>query len=492
MATHIVKSGVSGNSGPRGITRGLATRLFTVYARASQVRVAYSDDNGVTWTEEQASKGDVYTGADDPVIAIDSSGNLHLVYTGELTGNNRIVYRKRDSDGTWNDEELVDDGGVSQVNPALCLDGSDNVHVVWQVFSAPGSVAIRYRKKTGASWGTFMTIITRDDQYEPEIAIDLLGNLWAVWSGKGFGTNSTKQQIIYNSMVNGGTSWGTSFALTDKSDDQEAPSLCIDSEDNAYIVWYGGGYTGSGATANRNQILVSKYNAIAGSWQSSPDQLTSYNDGASNYFAFDPSIGLDQGDNLYVAWYRSVIGTVNDTDVHYRKSTDNAATWGSTFVIATGAENDKHIEPTNMSSLYPRIAQVSYGLPITGMYTVWYRDTGTDEFKIHLTSDAALANMDENLFPADSVVRVTGIRRIYRPGVYRMLLSLGEISDMDDIAGRRDYENYRHWWSFEPTMPPPSEPPPPVGDDPERQWLFPTRSNIPESVRQTDSVNMPP
>ncbi len=98
------------------------------------------------------------------------------------------------------------------------------------------------------------------------------------------------------------------------------------------------------------------------------------------------------------------------------------------------------------------------------------------------------------LFPSSSntAIRVTGIRRIYRPGIYRMMLSLGEVSDMDDIAGRRDYENYRHWWSFEPTMPPPSEPPPPVGDDPERQWLFPTRSNIPESVRQTDSVSTPP
>ncbi len=74
--------------------------------------------------------------------------------------------------------------------------------------------------------------------------------------------------------------------------------------------------------------------------------------------------------------------------------------------------------------------------------------------------------------PSSAIVRVTGIRRIYRPGIYRMQLSLGEISDMDDIAGYRDYERFRHWWSFEPTMPPPSAPPPPVGDDPERQWRF--------------------
>ena len=79
-------------------------------------------------------------------------------------------------------------------------------------------------------------------------------------------------------------------------------------------------------------------------------------------------------------------------------------------------------------------------------------------------------------FPTSDVARVTGIRRIYRPGVYRMLLSLGEISDMDDIAGHRDYERFRHWWSFEPEEPPPDYKGdyPYPGDDPEKQWPWPT------------------
>ncbi len=78
-------------------------------------------------------------------------------------------------------------------------------------------------------------------------------------------------------------------------------------------------------------------------------------------------------------------------------------------------------------------------------------------------------------FPTSAVVRVTGIRRIYRAGVYRMLLSLGEVSDMEDIAGVRDYERFRHWWSFEPEEPPPGKHDYPYpGDDPEKQFPWPT------------------
>ena len=389
MTTYVIKTDVSGGSGPRGITHWNA-RLFSTYERASEVRVAYSDDNGVSWTEEQGSANVDYTVSGDPVIAIDSSGNLHLVYTGVAGGNERIVYRKRDSDGTWNTEEQVDDGLVRQLKPALCLDSSDNLHVVWQRGAAPSSTAIRYRKKTGASWDTFQTIYTGDDQYEPEIAIDLSDNLYAVWGGSGFGTNSTKLQIIWSGKVNGATSWGGSAALTDVNRNQESPSLCIDTSDNVYVVWQGSGYSGGGATTNRNQILVIKYN---GSSWGSVVQLTNYNGSGSNYHAFGPSIGLDQKNNLYAAWYRSVIGVVDHTDTRYRISTDSASSWGSTLVIATGAASEKNIEPTNMSGLYPRstgVSGVSKGLPLAGMYTVWYRDIATNEFKIHLTSDALL------------------------------------------------------------------------------------------------------
>lgn len=90
--------------------------------------------------------------------------------------------------------------------------------------------------------------------------------------------------------------------------------------------------------------------------------------------------------------------------------------------------------------------------------------------------------------PSSDVVRVTGIRRIYRAGIYRMQLSLGEISDMDDIAGVRDYERFRHWWSFDFEPTPPSSPSYPYpGDDPERQWRFPRSPILPP-----DEPTMPP
>ncbi len=126
-------------------------------------------------------------------------------------------------------------------------------------------------------------------------------------------------------------------------------------------------------------------------------------------------------------------------------------------------------------------------------------------------------------FPSSDVVRVTGIRRIYRPGIYRMQLSLGEISDMDDIARHGDYGpdpfDPKTWldpllWDIplkeadrikrerdrededgrrspilppdEPTMPPPFSIPrtgrgavPFAGDDPERQPLWKPKQKLP-------------
>ena len=39
-----------------------------------------------------------------------------------------------------------------------------------------------------------------------------------------------------------------------------------------------------------------------------------------------------------------------------------------------------------------------------------------------------------DIYPSDNIVRVSGIRHIYRPGIFRMLLSLGDVSNTIEIA----------------------------------------------------------
>lgn len=95
---------------------------------------------------------------DQPHVAADSAGRIHLVFTrGSIESSSADVIYRVWNGLTWGDETVI--GHVYQAyydRPSLCIDSADQVHVTW-IDKTGSEWKVRYRKWNGASGRTSPT-----------------------------------------------------------------------------------------------------------------------------------------------------------------------------------------------------------------------------------------------------------------------------------------------------------------------------------------------
>ena len=103
-----------------------------------------SVDGGTTWT---AAKRLTWTSGSsfDPVIATDSGTHIHVVWSDYTSGNFEIYYkRSTDAGATWSASKRLTWTSGSSSDPAMAIDSSNTIHVVWND-STPGNHEIYYK-----------------------------------------------------------------------------------------------------------------------------------------------------------------------------------------------------------------------------------------------------------------------------------------------------------------------------------------------------------
>jgi len=194
-----------------------------------------STDGGVTWTSRQR----LTWGAGIsllPVLAVDSSGVIHLVWQDDRSGSNEIYYKQSNDEGaTWTTSKRLTWNSGNSHSTALAVDSSDNLHLVWSDDS-PGSVEIYYKKSTdgGTTWTTskrltWMTSI----ELAPKIAVDSSDNPHVVWENPLPGNGD----IYYKTSADGGTTWGANQRLTWTAGTAHEPSIGIALSGKIWVVW---------------------------------------------------------------------------------------------------------------------------------------------------------------------------------------------------------------------------------------------------------------
>jgi outer membrane protein OmpA-like peptidoglycan-associated protein len=151
-----------------------------------------------------------------------SDGKLHCIY--EKT--NRIFYSySSDGGATWTEEQVTSQG--NQAHPGIAVDSSDNIHIVWTGSgwgTNTGFNNIQYRKRTSGGWQAQEGVTDKNnDQLCPSIAIDPVDNVHITWYGPGWGTNTGQENIQYRKRTSGG--WQAQGGVTDKNNNQTSPSI---------------------------------------------------------------------------------------------------------------------------------------------------------------------------------------------------------------------------------------------------------------------------
>jgi hypothetical protein len=275
------------------------------YTKSTDGGVSWIPNNRLTWTSG---------GSYDPAISVDSSGNLHLVYSDGTIGKPKIYY-KRSTDGgtTWtSDRRLTWTTGGSYL-PALCVDSSDNLHLVYSD-STPGNPEIYYKKSTdgGATWtgNKRLTWTWRDSEYLT-IAADSSEGLHITWM-EWHNDSPFYAQVYYKKSTDGGINWTSIKRISFTSGYSYNPVIVADSSGNLHLVWHDD-------TTGNWEILYRKSTDRGTSW--TPTKRLSWTSGGSGY----PVIATDSEGAIHVVCedYK------DNAEIYYRRSIDGGLTWST-------------------------------------------------------------------------------------------------------------------------------------------------------------------
>ena len=151
--------------------------------------------------------------------------------------------------GNGDFSELVSHGNnESNWFPSIAIDSDGNLHVVWYELDINDGFKsnILYRMKSGDSWMPIEVISAdnaRDNTWffanfaKPSIALDSFGNVHVAWeSDKNQSDSGTDQDIFYKVRTQG--EWtATELVSTESDESSSLPSIAVDHDGNVHIAW---------------------------------------------------------------------------------------------------------------------------------------------------------------------------------------------------------------------------------------------------------------
>jgi RHS repeat-associated protein len=271
-------------------------------------------------------------------LARTSDGILYAVYT-KLESNWGVNVYVNDS-GDWDTHETaLTSAGASEENldPAIAVDSRGNLHVVYQ----GSDEQIYYREYAGGTWATAVNISSgtgaSTDQYRPTVVVDELDQPHVVWEG--IASGGTETRIWWNTRVGGkwqGAQQLSTYSGMDSYDQTEA-SLAVDKDGNLHVVWAGRatGYT------TVDQIWYAE--SVNEQWQA-PVRISDYS-GMSSYTQGEACVAVDGDGYVHVVWSGGATGYTSDDQIWYAERTSS---WQTPVRISTasGMDTEDQENPT--------------------------------------------------------------------------------------------------------------------------------------------------
>jgi len=293
-------------------------------------------DNPQNWRVNTDSGSDNQT---DVGMAIDDSDNLYFVWVNDTGSIKRIYAQKYDlsQHNQWAAGDVQLTVSNNQVNPRIAIapavDG-DYFYLIWNDdrIGNQNTYLQKFKTDNGSSvWGDIKVNIDANDadQINPDLAIDSLGNIYAVWTDNRSGSNwdiyAQKYDKTGTRAADGKWAGGDLKINADSGvADQKNPRIVIDNEDNFYVVW-------EDETNGDWDIFMAKFDGN-GNTLFAGKKVNTDNSFLDQY---EPAIAYDGGDYLYLCWSDKRNSEPDIYAQKYDKTGTRAADgeWGSGDVI---------------------------------------------------------------------------------------------------------------------------------------------------------------
>jgi hypothetical protein len=302
-----------------------------------------STDSGVTW-QARVNLSNSPGSSEAPVISVSGSN----VYVSWVQASDIFLRRSLDNGATWKSPINLSNSIGSSLYQKLAVSGS-NVYVIWQDDTF-GNNEILLRRSTdgGATWKQFVNLSNNPGHSEfSHIAVSG-SNVYVVWWQTSADQKSS--DIFLVRSTDKGATWKPKVNLSSNPGHSSFPEIAV-SGSNVYVVW-----TQSNKAGNSDDVFFMRSTDGGATWGS---KVNISNDEATGTYA--PEIAVS-GTNIYVVW-AGLVRQDEGTDILFRRSADNGATWKPKFNISN--------DPTQ--SLNHKIAAAG-----SNVYIVWSDKWDTD------------------------------------------------------------------------------------------------------------------
>ena len=319
----------------------LLTAVLGVVLLAQAAQAQWTTAKRLTWNSGRS---------DEPDIAVDPSGNIHVVWDDDTpsAGYGEIYHRKStDGGATWTPANRLTWTSDSSSSPVLAVDAFGHLHLVWHDYSL-GYGEIFYKKSMdgGETWQPNQRLTwTSGESYYPAIAVESLNHLNLVWSE----SVSGNWEIYHKKSTDGGASWTPLQRLTWSSQESSLPAIAVDPSGKLCVAWTEyPSMDNDGVNAADDEIYFKRSDDAGITW--TPGQRLTWTSGESS----SPVIAVDSSGRIHVLWYDSTPGNY---EIYHKKSTDSGASWSA----------NKRLTWNAGYSRYPDMAFDSFG----DFHVVW-------------------------------------------------------------------------------------------------------------------------
>jgi hypothetical protein len=333
----------SGDSGYPGMAIDSSGHLHVVWQDMTpgnnEIYCRTSTDGGSTWI---SSKRLTWTTglSEQPVIAADSSGRLHVAWQDNTTWQWQIYYKNSEDGGsTWSTTRAITGTSGDSFYADLAAGPSDHLHMVWNAYPQ-----VYYKTSTdgGGGWTTGRRLTWSGGlSGYPALAVDSSGDLHVVWDNDATG----KDEIYYKKSTDEGVTWTATKRITWTSGGSYYSAIAPGASQNIHVVW-------NDNTPGNYEIYHKKSTNRGDTWTAT--KRITWTSGTS----WLPAIALDPSGDLHVVWQDFTPGKA---EIYYKKSTDGGDTWSTT----------QRITWTSDDSYRPAMAVDSSG----NLHVVWQDET---------------------------------------------------------------------------------------------------------------------
>ena len=247
-----------------------------------------SSDGGATFSSPQNLSTDP-NGSLAPQIAVDPSGGINVVWEDSTSPNDIFFSRSSDGGATFSTPKNISNNPAGAINPYLAVDSGGNINVVWvgSPRTVPSIIFFSRSSDGGATFSTPIAVSTYPS-YGPLVAVDFAGNINVAWIEGLDGPF----HVGFSRSSDGGATFTAPKQISGTSEVFPGPRMALDSKGNIYVVWY--------TTPNGNIYL--SYSTDGGATFSNTNITNYSGGPTPSSSPSGPQIAIDSGGNINVAW----------------------------------------------------------------------------------------------------------------------------------------------------------------------------------------------